>query len=213
MLFRSRIGKKYNSIALEAGGKHLQSDTYSSIGLVVGLLILYFTKILWIDSALGFIFGSIIIFTGISILRKTTENLLDKADNTLLENMADCLNKNRHPDWIDIHNTKIIKYGSYLYIDMDLTLPSYYDIVQSQKSCNQLKNVLKSNFSEKFQLSIHTDPCLSAYCVNCDMNDCAARKEDFIISKDLKFNDIIQSNEERENSWIRSLKIRRMRKE
>lgn len=45
------IGKKYNSIALVAGGKHLQSDTYSTIGLVVGLVLLYFTKITWIDSA------------------------------------------------------------------------------------------------------------------------------------------------------------------
>ncbi len=46
-----RQGKKYDSIALVAGGKHLQSDTYSTIGLVAGLLILYFTKITWIDSA------------------------------------------------------------------------------------------------------------------------------------------------------------------
>ena len=47
------MGKRYNSIALIAGGKHLQSDTYSTIGLVVGLLLLYYTRIGWIDSALA----------------------------------------------------------------------------------------------------------------------------------------------------------------
>lgn len=46
------VGKKYDSIALVAGGKHLQSDTYSTIGLVAGLVLLYFTGIAWIDSAI-----------------------------------------------------------------------------------------------------------------------------------------------------------------
>ena len=38
-----RTGRKYGSMALVAGGKHLQSDTYSTIGLVAGLFVLYFT--------------------------------------------------------------------------------------------------------------------------------------------------------------------------
>lgn len=84
-------------MALVAGGKHLQSDTYSTIGLVAGLLVLYFTGIAWIDSALAFLFGGIIIITGISILRKTIANLLDKADEALLNDMASELNENARP--------------------------------------------------------------------------------------------------------------------
>ena len=48
-----RMGRRYNSIALIAGGKHLQSDTYSTIGLAIGLILLYITRIGWIDSAHG----------------------------------------------------------------------------------------------------------------------------------------------------------------
>ena len=66
-----RMGRRYNSIALIAGGKHLQSDTYSTIGLAIGLILLYITRIGWIDSALALIFGAIIILTGISILRRS----------------------------------------------------------------------------------------------------------------------------------------------
>jgi cation diffusion facilitator family transporter len=36
--YSKKVGKKHNSIALVAGGKHLQSDTYSTIGLVIGLI-------------------------------------------------------------------------------------------------------------------------------------------------------------------------------
>lgn len=136
-----RMGKKYGSIALVAGGKHLQSDTYSTIGLVAGLLILFFTGKAWIDSALALIFGSIIIITGISILRKTIANLLDKADEQLLTELAELLNANRSREWVDIHNSKVIKYGNCIYMDCDLTIPWYFTPFGSQTEGNRAKQI------------------------------------------------------------------------
>ena len=142
------VGKKYDSIALVAGGKHLQSDTYSTIGLVAGLVLLYFTGIAWIDSAMALIFGSVIIITGISILRKTTDNLLDKADINLLADLADTLNRNRKPEWIDIHNVKVLKSGNSLYMDCDLTIPWYYNIEQGHKIGARLQEAMKAKYSD-----------------------------------------------------------------
>lgn len=192
-----KMGKKYNSIALVAGGKHLQSDTYSTIGLVVGLLLLYYTRIAWIDSALALIFGSIIIITGISILRKTIANLLDKADNEVLLNVAKCINEHRQPDWIDIHNAKIIKYGSFLYIDCDLTLPWFYNVIESHQACDKLKDTLVADFSDRIQVSVHSDPCWMQHCEHCEIKSCTSRKLEFIALEDITLSNIIQSDEER----------------
>lgn len=192
-----RIGKKYHSMALIAGGKHLQSDTYSSIGLVAGLLLLFFTGIVWIDSALALIFGSVIIITGVSILRKTVANLLDKADTEVLEGMAQSIKEHRQPCWIDVHNTKAIKYGSYLYIDCDLTLPWYYNIVESHDACEKLKETLSSKFSDKVLVSIHSDPCAMKHCEHCEMSDCTSRRHPFVALEKITISNIIQSDEER----------------
>ncbi|MEG1728505.1 MAG: cation diffusion facilitator family transporter [Bacteroidaceae bacterium] len=192
-----RIGKKYNSMALIAGGKHLQSDTYSTIGLVAGLLVLFYTKIAWIDSALALLFGSIIIITGLSILKKTIASLLDQADDKILTDMATTIKNDRQADWIDIHNTKIIKYGSYLYIDCDLTLPWYYNIVESHKACDHLKKTLISNFSDRIQVSIHSDPCEMRHCEHCEIGSCAYREQPFKGLEDISISNIIQSDEER----------------
>lgn len=193
-----KMGKKFNSIALIAGGKHLQSDTYSTIGLVVGLFLLYYTGITWIDSALALIFGAIIVATGISILRKTIANLLDKADNEVLQNVATCINLHRQPDWIDIHNTKIIKYGSFLYIDCDLTLPWYYNIQQSHDACAKLKSTLIADYSDRVQISIHSDPCQMKHCEHCDIKNCTSRQIDFIAQEEINLSNIIQSDEDRD---------------
>lgn len=192
-----KTGKKYNSMALIAGGKHLQSDTYSTIGLVLGLMLLYYTGIAWIDSALALIFGSIIVLTGISILRKTIANLLDKADNEVLNNVAGCINQHRKPDWIDIHNTKIIKSGSFLHIDCDLTLPWYYNVLESHQVCDELKHTLVSDFSGKIQVSIHTDPCRMKHCEHCEMYSCKYRESEFIALEDISLSNIVQSDEDR----------------
>ncbi|MGL4994136.1 MAG: cation diffusion facilitator family transporter [Bacteroidales bacterium] len=167
-----RVGKKYNSIALIAGGKHLHSDVYSTIGLVVGLVILYFTEISWIDSLLAIVFGTIILLTGISILRKTTEDIMDKADDALLEVILNAININRRDEWIDIHNLKVLKYGSHYYIELDLTLPWFFNIKQGHDSCVALANVLRGEFgSDKTRITIHTDPCLpDTTCLDCDVD-------------------------------------------
>lgn len=176
------VGKRYGSIALVAGGKHLQSDTYSTIGLVVGLILLYLTGITWIDSVMALIFGSVIIVTGISILRKTTDNLLDRADIHLLNDLADTLNRNRKPDWIDIHNVKVLKSGNFLYMDCDLTIPWYYNIEQGHRIGAGVQEVLKEKYSDHAILNIHLDPCNifeTPKCGKCMCTECPYRKQEF----------------------------------
>lgn len=190
-------GRKYNSIALEAGGRHLQSDTYSSIGLVVGLILLYLTRMAWIDSALALIFGGIIVWTGISILRKTVANLTDQADRDYLEKMRKTISGHLRPEWIDIHNLKMIKYGSYFYIDCDLTLPWYYNVKQGHKACNTLRETIQEGFSDRVQLTIHTDSCEELHCSHCLMSDCPYRREPFVAPLVYTLKELTQSDEER----------------
>lgn len=190
-------GRKYNSMALIAGGKHLQSDTYSTIGLVVGLLLLYYTKIAWIDSALALVFGSIIVYTGISILRKTIGSLLDEADEKLLTRMVKAASDNRQEDWIDIHNTKTIQAGSDLFIYCDLTLPWYYNIKQSHNTCDALIDTLNEAFKGSAQILVHSDPCSHSHCPNCLMKRCDHRMADFIAPLPFTREVITYSDDER----------------
>ncbi|MGL5958920.1 MAG: cation diffusion facilitator family transporter [Phocaeicola sp.] len=192
-----RIGKRHHSMALVAGGKHLQSDTYSTIGLVAGLLLLKYTQLLWIDSALALLFGGIIIATGVSILRKTVTNLLDGADEELLKEVAQSATENRQLDWIDIHNTKIIKSGSYLYIDCDLTLPWYYNLEEGHQACDSLKKTFTAHFSCHVQATIHTDPCNKKRCTYCSIEACQTRQSPFVSLQEITTITLVQSDEER----------------
>lgn len=190
-----RIGKKYDSIALVAGGKHLQSDTYSSIGLVSGLLLLYWTGIARIDSTLALIFGFIIVRTGILILRKTIANLMDKADMKLLKYILGLLVINRREDWIDIRDVKILKYGNAYFIDCNLTLPWYYDIRKGHAVCTEVGKVIAEKFPEHIRLNIHTDPCKEDQCPYCMLTDCGYRLHSFVDRKEFTLGKITEAEE------------------
>lgn len=186
-----RKGRKTNSMALIAGGKHLQSDTYSTIGLVLGLILVRITNWIILDSILALIFGMIIIITGINILRKTFGNLVDENDKEKIKLISNEIKSNLEDDWINIHNLRVIKYGSIFHIDLDLTLPFYYTIDKGHQCAEELQNRI-SKVVEEIEISIHTDSCQGKLCNMCRVNDCQYRKEEFSHSFSFNIEEIIE---------------------
>ncbi len=188
-----RVGKKHNSIALVAGGKHLQSDTYSTIGLLIGLLLLFLTKQLWLDSLMAIIFGSIIIYTGVKILRESINNLMDRADFEEITVISKCIYENRKPNWIDIHNLRMVKYGDVLHLDCDLTLPWYFNIREAHIENDLLKQIIADEYPHNVDLTIHFDGCKTAHCKHCKRFECDARAARFESEKPWSLESVIDS--------------------
>lgn len=174
-----RQGKKNNSLALMASGKHLQTDTYSTAAIIIGLLLISFTHWMWIDSVVAIGFGLFIIYTGYKIIRTSLAGIMDEADMILLEKMVEVLEKNRKENWIDIHNLRVIKYGNVLHLDCHLTVPWYFNIHQAHAEIDELAKLVRSNFGESLELFVHSDGCLYEQCHICSKHDCPVRQHAF----------------------------------
>ena len=174
-----QIGNKNNSLALTASGKHLQSDTYSSVGILIGLSLVSFTNIQWIDSAVAFLFSIIIVYTGLKIIRSSIAGIMDETDQELLSKLVDVLNKNRRKNWIDLHNVRIIKYGSVLHLDAHLTVPWFLNVLEAHAEIDALASLVRKEFGETLELFVHSDACLDFSCKICIKDDCSVRKQSF----------------------------------
>lgn len=174
------IGKRNNSQALIASGKHLRSDTYTTAGIVAGLALLYFTNIRWIDSAVAILFAFIIIYTGYKIIRSSLAGIMDEADAILLKELVVSLNQNRNANWIDLHNLRIIKYGSVLHMDCHLTVPWYFNVHEAHSEVDALSELVRRKFGESVELFVHSDGCLDFSCPICIKEDCPVRKHAFV---------------------------------
>ena len=173
-------GKKNNSIALISSGKHLISDTYTTLGVIIGLVIIKITSIYWLDSAFAMVFGIIIIFTGVKILRQSVAGIMDEADTQLLEDMVETLNKNRVPNWIDLHNLRIIKFGSGLHIDCHLTVPWYLTVKEAHEEVDAIETLIQKKYGNNIELFVHSDYCKPKSCEICTKVDCDVRVKPFI---------------------------------
>ena len=174
-----KTGKKNNSLALLASGKHLKTDTYSTLGIITGLILLYVFNLWWIDSVVAILFAFIIMFTGYKIIRSSVSGIMDEADTTLINQMVLKLNDNRKVNWIDLHNVRIIKYGGTLHLDCHLTVPWYLSVLEAHAEIDTLSELIKEEFGNTLELFVHTDPCLDFSCHICSKADCPVRQHSF----------------------------------
>lgn len=173
--------REENSLILKAEGTHLLTDTWSSVALAAGLLIIHFTGLFWLDNALAFLFGLFILKEGFGIFRESLNHLLDEADYHQLQKLVDAMQHSRKDEWIDIHNLRIIKYGSRLHVDAHLTLPWYNNLEKSHQQVSDLENLMKEKIGENVEFFIHTDPCIPEFsCHVCKIKNCAERKTPFV---------------------------------
>lgn len=172
-----QIGKKNSSLALQASGKHLQVDTYSTIGIIAGLAIILVTQLLWLDKVIALGMSVLVIYNGYRIIRTSLAGIMDEADLQLLDNFIAVLNRNRRANWIDLHNLRVIKYGALLHIDCHLTVPWYLNVHEAHKEIDALADLIKKEFGDAIELFVHTDGCLPFSCTICTRTDCNVRQQ------------------------------------
>lgn len=179
-------GVRDNSLVLQSSGKHLQSDTITTIGVVLSLVLVKLTGLFWIDAVVALAFGGYIIFVGYEIIRKALKGIMDEADPELLTEMVKILNEHRKTEWIDIHNLKIQQYGSTLHIDGHITLPYYFSLREAHQEMEQMIKTIAKNTDRPIEFNIHMDDCKPFSCEICQIKDCPMRQKSF--KKKLEWN-------------------------
>lgn len=175
-----RTGRKNKSLALEASGKHLQSDTYTTAGILVGLALIYLTNILWLDSIVALLFSLFILYTGFKILRSSLAGIMDERDHALLTELIQAFHRERSENWVDLHNLRIIKYGSVLHIDCHLTVPWYLNVHEAHGEIDKLGKIIRHKFGSSIEFFVHSDGCLPIGCPICIKKDCPVRHHAFV---------------------------------
>ena len=180
------IGKKNKSLALSSSGQHLLIDSYTTYAVVIGIGLVMYTGYTGIDAIIAIAMGLWIIYNGYKIIRESLAGIMDEADMALLESVIHELNLIRHPNWIDMHNLRVIKYGALMHIDCHLTVPWYFNVNEAHTAVDAFTNLIKNKFGDSVEFFVHTDGCMSFSCPICTIENCEKRKSPF--QKKLEWN-------------------------
>lgn len=168
-------GKKYNSITLIADGKHVLTDSWTSLGVVVGIGLVLLTGYTILDPLFAIIVAANIIFTGSKLIRDSFNGLMDASDPEILKKLCEKISGIKKDFWIDVHQLRVRRSGNKLFVDFHLLVPYFFTIRQTHteeiailKSVNELHN--------PSEIKIHLDHCDYSMCHFCGFATCPERK-------------------------------------
>ena len=178
-LFLNRIGKKNKSLAILSSGKLFKIDFFTTASVAIGIILLLITGYEKIDAFIALFLGIYVIYDGYKIVRQSLAGIMDEADMELLEEVITEINSSRNPKWIDLHNLRVIKYGTLMHIDCHLTVPWYYNVNDAHSAVDDFTQLIKNKFGDTVEFYIHTDGCMPFSCPICTIDNCDKRKSPF----------------------------------
>lgn len=178
-IYLKRTGKKQNSEALKASGAHVISDVWTTVGVIVGLVLMLATGLKWIDPVIAIIVGLNLAYEGYKIVRKSGGGLVDEVDVEVLSDLCASLQKNRVSGVIDVHHLRTIRSGGFHHVDAHLVIPEYWNISHAHNVCDDFESSVVRDYAFDGEIAFHLDPCKRAYCRHCKMEDCPIRRHAF----------------------------------
>ena len=175
-LYLIKMGKRTNSLTLKADGRHVLTDSFTSIGVIVGIILVLITGLQLIDPIVAILVALNILYTGYNLIRESIGELMNETDKELLTKIVECLKSKRKDYWIDIHHLRFWKSGENIFLDFHLSLPYYFNIKESHLEEEYIESCLLAEIPNP-QVRIHMDYCADNLCKYCAYKDCKVRKE------------------------------------
>lgn len=173
-----RVGKSSRSLTLIADGKHVLTDVYTSAGVLAGLFLVQLTGFQWLDGTVACLVGFNILFTGLTLVRKSFAGLMDAAEPDLLEEIAALLEKHRKENWAGIHELRAYRSGSFIHVDLHLILPRFLTLEQAHQEAEVLEDIIKAAYDGDAGVLVHLDACSNPDCPACRKSACQLREAD-----------------------------------
>jgi cation diffusion facilitator family transporter len=186
------VGKKYKSEALLASSTHVISDVWTTVAVIVGLVVVMVTKINWIDPLVALLVAFQLGYSGYKIVRKSGGALIDEAEPESLKELSAAFQDNKEPWVVDVHNIKVIRSGHFHHIDGHLVVPEYWDVAKTHAHAHTYEQAIVAAYPFDGEIAFHVDPCERKYCNQCEMPDCPIRVRKLISPKVLTADSLIR---------------------
>lgn len=152
-----RRGRSLRSPALAADGRHLMTDVYSSVGVVVGVALVALTGWMRLDPVIAALVALNILREGWKIMQESVAGLMDAA--LPVEEIAriEAIIAATRGSTSDVHDLRTRHAGRLTFIDFSLGVPGTMSVDDSHALCDDIEDALRREFPES-SITIHVEP-------------------------------------------------------
>lgn len=152
-----RQGRKAKSPALEADGKHLMTDVISTLGVLIGLVLVFATGWAQLDAILAALVALNILWSGWGVIRDSVGGLMDVAVPESTQKIIREVIATSADGAIEAHDIRTRQAGKLTFIDFHLVVPGTMSVDAAHTICDAIEAGLKKAV-EDAQITIHVEP-------------------------------------------------------
>ena len=152
-----RFGKRYRSASLVADGRHMLADVMTSLGVLVGVVLVVVTGIQVLDAAIAALVALHILWSGYGVLRESASALLDESASPEAVDTIRSIIASEAPEAIEAHDLRTRHAGNATFIDFHLVVSSQMTILKAHEVCDRLEAALKAAIDGAL-VTIHVEP-------------------------------------------------------
>jgi cation diffusion facilitator family transporter len=167
-----KVSRITDSLALEADAGHLAADVYSSLAVIVSLLIVRLTGLNILDPLVAIGVGIYIMNIAYVLLRKSSGMLIDESLPSSEETEIKACIMEHSRQLVGFHELRTRRVGSERHIDLHLVMARDASLAVTHEICDHIEGDLKARFGHA-TITIHVEPC-QGECGECSVS-CPAK--------------------------------------
>lgn len=153
-----RKGKKYRSIVLVANGKHVLTDSWTSAGVVLALLLTKLTGWMPLDPIIAILIAANILWTGSKLVRTSVGGLMDAADPKLDKEIKTKLDGLVQAEKVEYHCLRYRNAGSRLLIDFHVLFSDDISLIRAHEIATRIEVSLQRLLKVPCEITTHLEP-------------------------------------------------------
>ncbi len=140
-----QAGAEYRSVTLEADARHLMTDVWTSAGVIAGIFAVSLTGWEVIDPIIALVVAANIIWTGISLVRRSMDGLLDTAlDAGDLATIEATLDRFREQVGIEAHALRTRQAGMRRFVSFHILVPGGWTVRRGHTLLEEIENEIRT---------------------------------------------------------------------
>jgi cation diffusion facilitator family transporter len=140
-----RAGREHHSITLEADGRHLLTDVWTSAGVIVGVALVFATGWLHLDPLIAIAVALHILWTGFGLMRRSVRGLLDPAiSGEEQHEIAKLIAEYSRRHGVSFHAVRTRQAGARRFVSFHLLVPDAWTVAQAHQLSEEIEARMRS---------------------------------------------------------------------
>lgn len=154
------VGRRTNALVLVANGHHVLTDMWTSLGVLIGIGLVWATGLVWLDPVVALLAAANILWASTRLMRESFEGLMETAAGPDSARLADALETARADGLVDgSHHVRHRRVNDVVFLDVHLVMPDALRLDDAHARASEVEARLRALFPEsRVEITSHLEP-------------------------------------------------------